>query len=100
MVKMWRPDLETMTREDFEKRELKLFRKRMKYVIEKSPFYRRKFSEADLTPNDIKSIEDVRKVPFTTKAELLQSQQEHPIFGDRAPSLAQALLCSRKQCDC
>ncbi|HUJ89784.1 MAG TPA: AMP-binding protein [Syntrophorhabdales bacterium] len=82
MVKMWRPDLETMTREDFEKRELKLFRKRMKYVIEKSPFYRRKFSEADLTPNDIKSIEDVRKVPFTTKAELLQSQQEHPIFGD------------------
>ena len=82
MVKMWRPDLETMAREDFEKRELKLFRKRMKYVIEKSPFYRRKFSEAGVTPNDIKSIEDVRKVPFTTKAELLQSQQEHPIFGD------------------
>jgi phenylacetate-CoA ligase len=71
-----------MAREDFEKRELKLFRKRMKYVIEKSPFYRRKFSEAGVTPNDIKSIEDVRKVPFTTKAELLKSQEEHPIFGD------------------
>jgi len=82
MVKMWRPDLETMTREDFEKRELKFFKKLMKYVIEKSPFYRRKFSEAGVTPNDIKSIEDVRKVPFTTKAELLKSQQEHPIFGD------------------
>jgi phenylacetate-CoA ligase len=82
MIKMWRPELETLGRQEFEKRQLKLFRKRMKYVIEKSPFYRRKFNEAGVAPNDIKSIEDVRKVPFTTKAELLKSQEEHPIFGD------------------
>ncbi len=82
MVKMWRPDLETLPREELEKRQLKLFRKRMRYVIEKSPFYRRKFEEADVTPRDIKTMEDVRGVPFTTKAELLKSQEEHPIFGD------------------
>jgi len=82
MVKMWRPDLETMSREEFEKRQVKLFRKQMKYVIEKSPFYRRKFSEAGVAPNDIRTIEDIQSVPFTTKAELLKSQEEHPIFGD------------------
>ena len=82
MVKMWRPDLETLERQEFEKRQLTLFRKRMKYVIERSPFYRRKFNEAGVAPKDIKSIEDVQRVPFTTKAELLKSQEEHPIFGD------------------
>lgn len=82
MVKMWRPALETLSREEFEKRQLKLFRKRMKYVIEKSPFYKRKYAEAGVTPGDIKTMDDVRKVPFTTKMELLKSQEEHPIFGD------------------
>jgi len=82
MVKMWRPDLETLTREELEKRQLRLFRRRMKYVIEKSPFYKRKYGEAGVTPGDIKTMEDVRKVPFTTKMELLKSQEEHPLFGD------------------
>ena len=54
----------------------------MKYVIEKSPFYRRKFKAASVTPNDIKTMEDIRSVPFTTKEELLKSQEEHPMFGD------------------
>ena len=82
MVKMWRPELETLPREELEKRQLMLFRRRMKYVIEKSPFYGRKYKEAGITPRDIKTIDDVRKVPFTTKMELLKSQEEHPIFGD------------------
>jgi phenylacetate-CoA ligase len=81
-VKMWSPDLETLTREELEKRQLRLFRRRMKYVIEKSPFYKRKYGEAGVTPGDIKTMEDVRKVPFTTKMELLKSQEEHPLFGD------------------
>ena len=82
MVKMWKPDLETLTREELEKRQLRLFRRRMKYVIEKSPFYKRKYGEAGVTPGDIETMEDVRKVPFTTKMELLKSQEEHPLFGD------------------
>ncbi len=82
MVKMWRPELETLSREELEKRQLRLFRHRMKYVIEKSPFYKRKYKNAGVTPRDIKTMDDVRKVPFTTKMELLTSQEEHPIFGD------------------
>jgi phenylacetate-CoA ligase len=82
MVKMWRQDLETLPREEFEKRELMLFRRQMDYVIANSPFYRRKYKEAGITSDDIKSMEDLRKVPFTTKTELLRSQEEHPLFGD------------------
>ena len=54
----------------------------MKYVIEKSPFYMKKYKAAGVTPNDIRTMDDVRSVPFTTKQELLKSQEEHPIFGD------------------
>ena len=82
MQKMWRPELETLPREGFEKRQLRLFRRRMKYVLENSPFYRRKYKDAGVGPGDIRTMDDVRKVPFTTKAELLRSQEEHPIYGD------------------
>ncbi len=82
MVKMWRPRLETLPREEFAKKQLRLFRKQMKYVMEKSPFYQKKFKEAGITPGDIKRLEDMSRVPFTTKQELLKSQEEHPIFGD------------------
>jgi phenylacetate-CoA ligase len=81
-IKMWKPETETLSREELEKRQLKYFRKQMKYVIEKSPFYKRKFEVAGVTPNDIKSMDDVRRVPFTTKQELLKSQEEHPVYGD------------------
>ena len=77
---MWKPDLETMPREKLEERQLKLFRKQMHYVIEESPFYKRKFS--GIHPADVKTMEDVRKIPFTTKQELLESQEECPNFGD------------------
>lgn len=82
MVKMWRPLLETLPREAYEKRQLRLFKRQMQYLMERSPFYRRKFAAAGVKPRDIKKLEDVRRVPFTTKQELLRSQEDHPTFGD------------------
>lgn len=38
--------------------------------VEKVPFYRRKFEEAGITIDSIRSVEDVVKLPFTTKADL------------------------------
>ena len=49
---------------------------------EKVPFTRENLKRAGITPGDIKRLEDIRRVPFTTKQELLKSQEEHPIFGD------------------
>ena len=46
MLKLWRPELETLPRDELKIRALGLFRKQMKYVIDKSPFYKRKFKEA------------------------------------------------------
>jgi len=81
-IKMWRPQLETLPREELEKRQLQHFVEQMRYVTEKSPFYKRKFKAAGIKPDDIKTMDDVRMVPFTTKQELLKSQEDHPVFGD------------------
>jgi len=79
---MYRPELETMPREKLLEYQLQLFRKQVAYVYERAPFYRRKFDDAGVRPEHIKTLEDVSKVPFTVKEELRQSQEKHPPFGD------------------
>ena len=43
------------------------------YLDERSEFYKRKFSESGLFPQDIKSIEDISKLPITYKQDLRDS---------------------------
>ena len=43
------------------------------YAYENVPFYKKKFKNAGITPDDIKSILDLSKIPFTTKSELQMS---------------------------
>ncbi len=44
--------------------------KLVKYMYEKVPFYRKKMEAAGVLPEDIKGIEDITKLPFTTKDDL------------------------------
>ena len=53
----------------------------VRYCYAQTPFWRRKFDEAGLKPEDIRSIDDLPKIPFCTKAELQADQQAHPPFG-------------------
>lgn len=79
---MYRPEIESASRDALRDLQLTLFRKQVGYVYENSPMYRRKFDEAGLQPGDIKTWDDVTRVPFTVKEDLLKSQREHPPFGD------------------
>jgi phenylacetate-CoA ligase len=45
-------------------------------------FYARKFGEAGLKRQDIRSLSDLSRLPFTTKTELLEDQEAHPPYGD------------------
>ncbi len=70
------PEIETMSVEQL--RELQL--ERLKHTVHhcmNSQFYREKFKELGITPDDIKSLDDVRKLPFTSKDDL----REHYPFG-------------------
>jgi len=46
------------------------------------PFYKRRWTEAGLRPGDIKSLDDINKIPTFSVQDLVESVQSHPPFGD------------------
>jgi len=69
-MKYWQPKYETMNPEELKKLQLKRLQQSVKLIYDNVPFYRQKFNEAGITPDDIKTLEDVRKLPFTKKTDL------------------------------
>ncbi len=66
----WNKETETMSREQLHELQSERLRRTVKWVYEHTPFYRRKMQEMGITPDDIKSIDDIVKLPFTTKIDL------------------------------
>ena len=64
------PAIEQMSREDMSELQLRKLQKRVEWAMEKSAFYYRKFTDAGVSSKDIKSLEDIAKLPFTTLDEL------------------------------
>ena len=62
-------ELETMTRPEIEKLQLERLQKTVRHCMN-SPFYKKRFEENDLKPEDIQTLDDLRKIPFTTKQDL------------------------------
>jgi phenylacetate-CoA ligase len=77
----WNEKVETLPWNEVVKLNEKMLRAEIRYVWERSPFYRRKLEQARLTPDDIKTMEDLQKIPFTTKDELRRSLDEAPPYG-------------------
>ena len=62
-------ELETLTRTEIEKLQLERLQKTVKHCMNSS-FYKKRFEENGLTPEDIQSLDDLHKIPFTTKQDL------------------------------
>ena len=62
-------EMETMTRPEIEKLQLERLQKTVRHCMN-SPFYKKRFEENNLKPEDIKTLDDLRKIPFTTKQDL------------------------------
>jgi phenylacetate-CoA ligase len=80
--KYWNPIIETMPRDRLAEIELKRFRELLRWAKESSPFYKKKLH--GIEPGDIRTLEDVSKVPMTEKDELRAAQEgkEIPLYGD------------------
>lgn len=63
------PDKECLSREEIEALQVKRLQETLRHCMN-SPFYKKKFEEMGIKPEDIKSVADVRKLPFTTKQDL------------------------------
>lgn len=62
-------ELETLSRSEIEVLQLERLRKTVAHCMN-SPFYRKRFEDKGLSPDSIKSLDDLKKIPFTTKQDL------------------------------
>ena len=76
------PDKETLSREEIKALQLERLKATVKHCMN-SEFYKKRFEEAGITPDDIKTLDDIRKIPFTTKQDL---RDTYP-FGMRSVPL-------------
>jgi len=77
----WFREVERMDPKDRGKTILQKLQSQMAWAYEKSPLYRRKWKEAGVKPEQIKSLNDFQNVPFLTKEEIRKDQAENPPFG-------------------
>ncbi|MDY5872800.1 MAG: AMP-binding protein [Candidatus Methanomethylophilaceae archaeon] len=63
-------DLTVLSREDFEKYQIFRVREQMKYAEENVPYYRNKFKDAGVRPEDIRTYDDLTKIPLTEPQDL------------------------------
>ena len=66
----YQKEIETMPVEGIKKLQSEKLIKQVKHVYENVPYYKKLMDEKGVTPDDIKSIEDLHKLPFLTKADL------------------------------
>lgn len=72
-MKFYDKKIETMSRSRMRALQLKRLKEIVEYAYNRVPFYRKKYDEAGVKPSDIKTLEDIRKLPFVTKADLREN---------------------------
>lgn len=80
----WNKTVECMSREEMRELQSERLRKMAAYVYKNSPFYTKRFKQLGITPDDIRDINDIVKLPFTNKIDL----RDHYPFGLRASSMS------------
>ena len=70
---IWNPEAECMDPEERQELQLKRLQKTVKRAYENVPYYHKRLTEADVFPEDIETLEDISKLPFTTKNDLREA---------------------------
>ncbi len=66
----WNEKVETASREEIETIQAKNLLSAVEKVYSNVPLYKEKFKQAGITPDDIKTLDDLKKIPFTIKDDL------------------------------
>ena len=83
--KYWEEEIETMPREELHKLQLRRLRKTIG-IAANSPYYKQVFQKHGITADSIRSIEDIRKIPFTTKADMRANYPFGLVAGKKTAS--------------
>lgn len=80
--KFWDEPLETQSRQAWDELKLRLLKAHLQHAYTHSPYYRASFEAAGVHPDQVKSLDDIRRFPFIDKRVLRERQLAVPPFGD------------------
>jgi phenylacetate-CoA ligase len=69
MNEIWNPEYETMKRDELRDLQFKRLQMTLRWTYDNVPFHHDRWSALKLKPGDIRSLEDVSKLPFTVKSD-------------------------------
>ncbi|HZO71320.1 MAG TPA: phenylacetate--CoA ligase family protein [Ktedonobacteraceae bacterium] len=78
----WNPKNETLAREDLQALQLLKLRRLCEWAYATTPFHRHRFDAAGFKPEQLKTLDDIRRIPFMTREEWMDSQLAQPLYGD------------------
>lgn len=79
---IWNENKECMSRDEMRALQGKRLHKIVEYVYHNVPFYRKRLQELDIRPDDIRTIDDITRLPYTTKQDL---RDNYPFGLQAAP---------------
>ena len=69
-MKMWQPEIEAMPREELKKLQSERLVKQVKRMYERVELFRKRIDELKFSPEDIKGVDDLKRLPFSYKQDL------------------------------
>jgi phenylacetate-CoA ligase len=77
----WSPSLDRAGREELREIQSRKLRAAARFAYASIPFYRRRFDAIGLEPGEVRSLEDLTRLPITTKHDMTADLAEHPPWG-------------------
>jgi len=77
----WNPKNETLPREQLQALQLAKLQRMTQWAYARSPFHKERLDAAGFHPDQLKTLDDLRRIPFMTRDEWMATQAEQPLFG-------------------
>ncbi|MFN6192992.1 MAG: phenylacetate--CoA ligase family protein [Planctomycetota bacterium] len=78
----WNPKTETLPKDQLRALQLAKLQRLVERAWHTSPFHRRLYEKAGVRPEQIKTLDDSRRLPYMTREEWMDNQAGKPLFGD------------------
>jgi phenylacetate-CoA ligase len=78
----WNPKNEKLPRDELQALQFIKLRRMCEWAYATTPFYKRKFDAASFKPDQLKTLDDIHRIPFMTREEWIESEMKKPMFGD------------------
>ena len=70
----WNPKTETLPKDQLRALQLIKLKRLCEYAVATSPFHRRLFEAEGFSPDQLKSLDDIRRIPFMTRESWMEAQ--------------------------